>query len=114
MDTPEWLKPGAYGAVVGAIVISTIGFGWGGWVTGGSADKMADMKAHDEVIAALVPVCVESARTDINRAQKLETIRAASSFKQRDVVMEVGWATVPGAEKPNRDLAQACLTALQL
>jgi len=114
MDTPEWLKPGIYGAVVGAVAISIIGFGFGGWVTGGSANKMATILSHDDVIAALVPVCADMALTDVNRSQKLDVIRAASSYKQRDAVMEAGWATVPGSEEPNRDLAQACLTVLPL
>ena len=32
----------------------------------------------------------------------------------RDAVMAAGWATVPGAEAPNRDLAQACIQGLNL
>lgn len=114
MDTPEWLKPGIYGAVVGAVVVTTIGFAWGGWVTGGGANKMAVEMSHEDVIAALVPVCAEMAQSDVNRAQKLDVIRAAASYKQRDAVMEAGWATVPGSDQPNRDLAQACLTVLPL
>ena len=41
MKIPNWLKPGIYGAVVGALVLTTVGFAWGGWVTGATAQKMA-------------------------------------------------------------------------
>ncbi len=114
MKTPEWLKPGLYGAVIGAVLVGVIGFSWGGWMTGGGAVKMANSMAHDNVIAALVPVCIERSEGDADRVAKLATIREASSFKRRDAVMEAGWATVPGSDAPNRDLAQACAAALEL
>lgn len=112
MNTPEWLKSGLYGAVVGAALVGIVGFSWGGWVKGGSANRMATAMAHDDVIAALVPVCLDKARTDAERAEKLATIRDARTSQKRDAVMAAGWATVPGADSPNRDLAQACLPAL--
>ena len=40
MTTPEWLKPGLVGAGVGAVALAAVGFGWGGWVTGGAAESM--------------------------------------------------------------------------
>lgn len=114
MNTPKWLKPGIYGALIGAVFVGVVGFSWGGWMTGGSANKMASAMAHDNVIAALVPVCMEMARTDPNRIGQLATIRAAPTYQRRDAVMVAGWATVPGSEAPNRDLAQACLAALEV
>ena len=29
MNTPEWLKPGVYGALTGAVVVAFVGFTWG-------------------------------------------------------------------------------------
>lgn len=114
MNTPEWLKPGIYGAVIGAALFGVVGFSWGGWMTTSSANKMAMAIAHGDVITALTPVCLNMSRTDIDRVAKLTTIREAVSYKRRDAVMETGWATVPGSEAPNRDLAQACMAALLL
>ncbi len=114
MTTPEWLKPGIYGALIGAVFVGVVGFSWGGWVTGGRADSLARTVAHDSVIAALVPVCVDLSRTDTDRLAKLETIRAASTYQRRDAVMAAGWATIPGYDDPNRDLALACVAALEL
>jgi hypothetical protein len=41
MTTPEWLRPGIYGALIGAAFVSIAGFTWGGWVTGGTARDSA-------------------------------------------------------------------------
>ena len=114
MNTPEWLKPGVYGAVLGAALVGGVGFTWGGWVTGGTADDMAMAMARDDVVAAMVPVCLDMAESDPERADKLATIRAASTYQRRDALMAAGWATVPGAESPDRDIAQACLSALDV
>ena len=114
MTLPEWLKPGIYGALIGAVALSIVGFSWGGWVTRGEADKMATTLSDDNVIAALVPVCLDISRTDPDRVRQLELITAAVYYKQRDAVMDAGWATVPGAEEPNRELATACLAALDI
>ena len=114
MNTPEWLKPGIYGALAGAILVSSIGFSWGGWVTTGNANKMASNMAQDSVIAALVPICVDIARTDPDRVGQLAKIQAASTYQRRDAVMAAGWATVPGSDTPDRNLATACLNALDV
>ncbi|MCC1491475.1 hypothetical protein [Cognatishimia sp. F0-27] len=114
MTTPEWLKPGLYGALLGAAFVGIAGFSWGGWMTGGSAEDMANKMAQEEVIAALVPLCLDMSRADIDRMAKLATIREASSFRRRDAVMETGWATMPGSDGPNRDLALACIDGLDL
>ncbi|WP_299971384.1 hypothetical protein [uncultured Roseobacter sp.] len=114
MTTPEWLKPGIYGALLGAAFVGIVGFSWGGWMTGGGAEEMANKMAQEEVIAALVPFCLDISRADNERLAKLATIREASSFKRRDAVMETGWATMPGSDGPNRELAQACIEGLDL
>ena len=83
-------------------------------MTGSGAKKMATEMAQDSVIAALVPFCLDMSRTDNERIAKLATIREASAFQRRDAVMETGWATMPGSDGPNRDLAQACIEGLDL
>ena len=114
MKTPEWLKPGIYGAVIGGVFVGIAGFTWGGWVTGGTADDMAKAMSRDDVIAAMVPVCLDMAQADPDRAAKLAVIRDTQTYQRRNAVMEAGWATVPGAESPDRDIAQACLASLDV
>lgn len=114
MTTPEWLKPGIYGALLGGAFVGIVGFSWGGWMTGGGAEEMAKKLAEEEVIAALVPVCLDMSRADSERVAKLATIREASNFRRRDAVIATGWATMPGSDAPNRDLALACIDALDV
>jgi hypothetical protein len=114
MNTPEWLKPGIYGAVIGAAVVGIGGFTWGGWVTGGTAHDRAMAMSRTDVVAAMVPVCLDMAQADPDRAAKLAVIREAQTHQRPNALMEAGWATVPGAEAPDRDIAQACLTSLDV
>ena len=114
MTFPEWTKPGAYGALGGAIVISILGFTWGGWTTRGSALEMAQSLANEEVTLAMVPVCLNMASADPERAEKLVLVQEASGFNRRKALMDTGWATQPGADAPSRDLATACLAGLEL
>ncbi|MDU8944088.1 hypothetical protein [Ovoidimarina sediminis] len=114
MNTPEWLKPGIYGALIGAACVGITGFTWGGWVTGETSNSRAMAMSRNDVVAALVPICLDMARTDPDRLEKLATIRATSSFQRRSALMDTGWATLPGYETPNQDIAKACLASLDV
>ncbi len=112
MNSPEWLKPGLYGAAVGAVALAIVGFSWGGWVTGGTAEKMASEHARLEVVAALVPICIDQSGQDPQVVATLAQLKDASSYQRSDMLMEAGWATMPGSSDPNRDVARACMEKL--
>ena len=112
MNMPEWLKPGIYGAAVGAASLAIVGFSWGGWVTGNTAETLASNQARLEVIAALVPICVEQSNRDPQVVATLAELKGTSSYKRPDMLMEAGWATMPGSSDPNRDVARACTKVL--
>ena len=112
MKFPEWLKPALYGAVAGAVAISIAGFSWGGWVTGSSAREMAADQAKLEVVAALVPVCVEQSRLDPNVIATLASLKDETTYKRGDMLMKAGWATMPGSTDPDRNVAKACMEKL--
>lgn len=114
MTFPKWTKPGAYGAAGGAIVAIILGFAWGGWTTAGTANDKAQAYAKEQVTLAMVPVCLEASAADPERAAKLATLQDTSSFNRRKAMMDTGWATFPGSDKPNRDLAIACIEGLAL
>ncbi len=114
MNTPEWLRPGIYGALFGAAAIALTGFILGGWVTEGSANYRAKTLSRDDVVSAMVPVCLDMARTDPDRLEKLTAIREASTYQRRDALIDTGWATMPGVETPDRDIARACLASLDV
>ncbi len=107
-----WFKPAAWGFVIGSVATMILGFSWGGWVTGGTADRLASDRASAAIVAALVPVCLEKSKADPSVAKKLAELRGlTSSWDQRDAVIRDGWATVAGGEA-NRDVAEACASQL--
>ena len=112
MKTPEWLKPGLYGGAIGALALAIVGFSWGGWVTGGTATQMAHNQANMEVVAALVPICVELSKQDPKSTDKMAELKSASSYKRSDMLMKTGWATMPGSNEPDRSVARACMDRL--
>ena len=112
MNIPNWLKPGLFGAVVGAAALTVVGFAWGGWVTGSTAEKMASEQAQREVLAALVPICVEQSNQDPEVAQTLALLKDTSRYQRNDMLMKTGWATMPGSSDPDRDVASACMRVL--
>jgi hypothetical protein len=112
MNTPEWLKPGLLGVGVGAVALAITGFTWGGWVTGPKAEIMAANLAKTEVLAALVPICLEQSRLDPQSIATLAVLKDTSRYQRNDILMEAGWATMPGSTDPNRNVARACMDQL--
>ncbi|GAA6208117.1 hypothetical protein NBRC116601_14100 [Cognatishimia sp. WU-CL00825] len=112
MQIPEWTKPALMGAGAGAIALAIVGFNWGGWVTGGSAMQLSKLDSRAAVAMALTPYCVQNSKDDPMSADVMLELDKASSFQRRGVVEKAGWATPLGAEKPDRELADACQKAL--
>ncbi len=112
MNIPEGLKPGLMGAAVGAAALAIVGFTWGGWVTAGTAKEMAADQAKLEVVAALVPICIQQSNQDPQVVETLAHLREASSYQRSDMLMKAGWATMPGSSEPNRNVAKACIKVL--
>jgi hypothetical protein len=108
MQTPEWLKPGLYGAVCGAAALAVIGFSWGGWVTGSTARAMAAAQSRTDVVAALSLICVDQSKRDPQLAERVAAIKAASSWNRGDLVIKNGWATMPGTTEANSQVATDC------
>ena len=106
------LKPGAWGLVIGSILTMIIGFAWGGWMTASGAQRLASEQSSADVIAALVPVCLEKSKGDPLAGKKLAELKTlSSSWEQRDAVIRGGWASIGGGEA-NGDVAEACAAHL--
>ena len=109
MPISQNVKPALWGAVGGAIAAIIVGFAWGGWVTGGTAEKMAVTQSGIAVVEALVPVCVALSVSDPAGPAKLEQLAVLkSSWERTEFVMKAGWATMPTAKEPNRRVAETC------
>ena len=108
----KWLKPALIGAVGGAAVLAIVGFVAGGWVTSSKAERLAAARASTETVSALVPFCVAVSKTDPAAFAVIEKLKSARSYERDDIVMEAGWATAPGAERPDRKVAAECAEKL--
>lgn len=113
MKLPAQTTPVLLGAAGGAILLAIVGFTWFGWVSGGTAEKMAKERADAAVTAALTPVCVEKFKESADAAKNLEALNKIEYYWEKGTFLEKGgWATMPGAKEPNRAVAQACAEAL--
>ena len=108
MKIPVGLKPGLWGAVIGAIGMAIIGFWYLGWTTAATAQQLAQDRADTAVVAALVPFCVIKAQQDPDKATLAKLHVEDSSYNRSDMVTKAGWATVGGGTSPDSALADAC------
>jgi hypothetical protein len=112
MRVPQWLKPAFWGVVVGALGIMILGFAWGGWVLGSTAERMAKERASGAVTALLVPLCVEKFMGQADAAAKLAEFQNTVSWQQSQLIEKGGWATATGSKDPNSAVARVCAQQL--
>jgi hypothetical protein len=101
-----------WGMVGAAILTMTLGFGWGGWVTGGTADQMAAKAATSARAELAADVCVDRFAKLPDAPAKLVSLKAVDSWKRSQVIEEGGWVTLPGTEKPVAEAAELCAKRL--
>ncbi len=96
-----------------AIATMIIGFSWGGWVTGGTSQTLAQT-AGDVARGQLAStICVERFNAAPDAAARLTELKAKSVGYDRQKFVETGgWATMPGETAPDRRASIGCATAL--
>ena len=99
------------GAAAGAVATIVVGFYWGGWSLGSTADKMAKERSELAVVAALAPVCVAQFRALPDAEAKQIALSKVDSWKRRDEFPKE-FVTLPGESYPNSALVDACYTLL--
>jgi len=99
------------GAAVGAVATMFVGFYWGGWSLGSTADKTARERSELAVIAALAPVCADKFRALPDTEAKQVALSKAAAWKRRDEFPKE-LVTLPGESYPSSGLVDACSTLL--
>lgn len=112
MRVPQWVKPGVWGAVIGAVAMMIIGFSWWGWTLSSTAEQMAQERANVAVVALLTPICVESFMKQPDATTKLTELQQTASWRQTEFVEKGGWATAAGSTTPLPVVAKACAERL--
>jgi hypothetical protein len=92
------------------VVTMIVGFTWGGWVRGSTARSMAE----DTIVSRLAPICVVQFDRDPGKQQKLQELKATSSWQGGDYVKSQGWATMPGESEAAGRVADECAKLLML
>ena len=100
------------GAALGVVATIAIGFGWGGWMLGSSAEKQTADGAKSAVIAVLAPICADKFQNAANAAVNLESLKSEAGYKQTGFVEKGGWAILPGNDKAGDGVAKACAVIL--
>ena len=111
-ETKAAVKPALWGAAAGAIALAIVGFYWGGWVTGGTAETIAKNRAATAVVAVLAPICVDKFRQAAGASANLAEMKKATSWGQSTFIEKGGWATMPGSTEPDSAVARACAQTL--
>ena len=99
------------GAAAGAVATIVVGFSWGGWSLGSTADKTAKERSELAVVAALAPVCADKFRALPDAAAKQVALSKIDSWKRRDEFPKE-LVTLPGGSYPSSPLVDACYTLL--
>ena len=98
------------GSVAVALVV---GFTWGGWVTGGTAQKMAGAAGDTSRYQLASVICAERFLEAPDARAQLTALKAIdSSYRQRQFIEEGGWATMPSKEKATRQATDLCAKVL--
>ena len=106
------LRPGIWGAVVGAAAISVLGFSSFGWTLGSTAERMAQERGQTAVVAVLAPICVEKFQHQADASARLVELQKVASWDRRSIIEKGGWATMPGNDGPNSAVVTACAERL--
>jgi hypothetical protein len=112
MRVPQWIKPGVWGVVIGAVAMMIIGFAWWGWTLSSTAEHMATERANAAVVALLTPLCVESFMQQPDATTKLTEFHQTTAWRQTEFIEKGGWATASGSATPHSTVAKACAAQL--
>jgi hypothetical protein len=114
MEVPVQTKPAFWGVVAGAVALAVVGFTWGGWVTGSTAEANASQRASAAVVSALAPFCVDRFQGATDATGKLAALKGVDAWARGEMIEKGGWATMPGTNAPDQvtAVARACATLL--
>ena len=108
-ETAAKIKYGSWGIICGAIISMIVGFGWGGWSTAGTTQRMTEKT----VVAGQAAICVAQFMKDANYEEKLAEFKKESSYRRSDYIEKGGWDKMPGQTKADYGVANACSDGIE-
>jgi hypothetical protein len=101
---------GIGGLICGAVVAMIIGFGWGGWVTASTNQKLSG----EAVMASQAAICVAQFMKDATGKEILKELEGIESWKRSEFIEKGGWHKMPGQKEASNGVANACVTGLEV
>ena len=102
----------AWSFAAGAAVTLALGFMWGGWVTGGTAQEMRQAAVEEARAELAAIVCVDRFMHGATAGVDLAALKETDSWKRDNVVEDGGWVTLPGTDAPVARAARLCAERL--
>ena len=97
------------GCVIATMVV---GFTWGGWVTGGSAQARADEAAEQAVAQLAADICVNRYLASPDARASLAALKDESAYRRDGLIEDGGWVTFAGRDEPIDGAADLCADRL--
>jgi pimeloyl-ACP methyl ester carboxylesterase len=96
-DQYQASKTVLFWACAGSVVLATVvGFSWGGWVTGGTAQEMAEQSAAQARQELAAVVCVDRFMAEPDMHAQLTALKGIErSYQRGKFVEDGGWAIMP-------------------
>lgn len=69
---------------------------------------MASEQSRSEAVAAPTSICLDQSKRDPQLAERVVLLKAASSYQRSNLVLQNGWATMPGTTEGDRLVEIAC------
>jgi len=104
---------GVWGLICGAVVTMVIGFAWGGWTISSTTKAKSDAA----VLVSKAAICVAQFIKDPNDEEKLKEFEKLDDYGKNntsDYVRKFGWDKMPGEEKADPDVAEACAEGIKV
>jgi hypothetical protein len=101
-----------WSGVVCVVATIVVGFAWGGWVTGGTATKMAADAASGARAQLAAADCISRFESGPNAPAQLALMKKAETSQRSDMIDKAGWTTMPGSKDPVAGAGDICADKL--
>jgi hypothetical protein len=95
-----------------AVLTMVLGFTVGGWMTNGTATKMADSARTEGRMQLAADICVAKFKGSDGFAAALANLKKEKSWSRDDFIANGGWVTLAGVDGVVDGAAQLCADRL--
>ena len=97
-----------WSCAVCSVAVIVVGFAWGGWVTGGTATRMASDAASGARAQLAAASCVIRFDQGPDVLAQLAALKKAQNYERSGMLVKGGWVTMPGETDPVSGAADIC------